>query len=269
MARTKVGIIGVGQMGEALIQALLPQKKQYSLQGTARSPQTMARVKKKFGISCHDDNVALVKQCQVIILCVKPYQVHELLAPLVEHWTPQHILVSICAGLTTAQLHEWTGGRPSVIRAMPNTPALIGQGMTALCGAQDVSSKDLHRAQAIFDAVGQTVLVEERLLDGVTGLSGCGPAYVYLMIEALSEAGVKVGLPRQMATLLAAQTLKGAAQMVLERGEHPAALKDEVTTPAGCTIDGLMALEEGRLRVSLIRAVLAATRRSIRMRQDS
>ena len=131
-----------------------------------------------------------------------------------------------------------------------------------------LSAKPSHlvMAEKIFGTVGKTAVVEESLMDGVTGLSGCGPAYIYLIIEALSEAGVKVGLPRKTATLLAAQTLAGSARMVLERGEHPAALKDEVTTPAGCTIDGLMALEEGKLRVTLIKAVLAAAKRSKSLR---
>ena len=154
----------------------------------------------------------------------------------------------------------------AVIRAMPNTPCLIGEGMTVLCAGPKAGSDEVEVSEKIFGPLGKTAMVEESLMDGVTGLSGCGPAYVYLIIESLSEAGVKVGLPRKTATLLAAQTLSGAAKMVLERGEHPAALKDEVTTPAGCTIDGLMALEEGKLRVTLIKAVLAAAKRSKSLR---
>jgi pyrroline-5-carboxylate reductase len=164
--------------------------------------------------------------------------------------------------VTTAQIAEWSGGRAAVVRAMPNTPCLIGEGMTVFCAGPGAGGEQLKIAERIFGTVGKAVALEESLMDGVTGLSGCGPAYVYLVIEALSEAGVKVGLPRKTATLLAAQTLAGSARMVLERGEHPAALKDEVTTPAGCTIDGIMALEEGKLRVTLIKAVLAAAKRS-------
>jgi pyrroline-5-carboxylate reductase len=172
----------------------------------------------------------------------------------------------VCASITTAQLAEWSGGKCAIVRTMPNTPALVGEGMTVLAAGPRASGEHLASAERIFCSVGRTSVVEEYLMDGVTGLSGCGPAYVYMIIESLSEAGVKVGLPRKTSTLLAAQTLLGAAKMVLERGEHPAELKDEVTTPAGCTIDGLMALEEGKLRVTLIKAVVAAAKRSRKLR---
>jgi pyrroline-5-carboxylate reductase len=148
---------------------------------------------------------------------------------------------------------------------MPNTPCLIKSGVTAICKGPRCTDTQLLEVEKIFGELGEVTVLEESLFDGVTGLSGCGPAYIYLMIEALSEAGVKVGISRKQATLLAAQTMMGAAKMVLEREEHPAALKDEVTTPAGCTVDGLMALEEGKLRVTLIKAVLAATLRSKKM----
>jgi pyrroline-5-carboxylate reductase len=180
----------------------------------------------------------------------------------------KQLLISICASITTQQLSEWSGDQVAVIRSMPNTPCLIGEGMTVLCTGPRAKEKDLTVAKSIFETLGKTVVIEEGLMDGATGLSGCGPAYVYLMIEALSEAGVKMGLSRSTATLMAAQTLSGAAQMVLNRGIHPAALKDEVTTPAGCTIDGLMALEEGKLRVTLIKAVLAAAERSKTLRSS-
>jgi pyrroline-5-carboxylate reductase len=150
----------------------------------------------------------------------------------------------------------------AVIRAMPNTPAALGAGATALCRGRFVSKEQMELAERIFETVGRTVTVEEKLMDAVTGLSASGPAYIYIIIEALAEAGVKVGLPRDTATLLAAQTVFGSAKMVLETGYHPALLKDTVTTPAGCTIDGVMALEEGGVRVALIKAVMRATERS-------
>ena len=176
--------------------------------------------------------------------------------------TGSKILVSICAGVTVAQLAQYTGGKCLVVRAMPNTPALIGQGMTVFAPGPRVSESDVLRVTRIFERVGRVASVEDALMNGVTGLSGCGPAYAFLMIEALSDAGVKVGIKRELSTLLAAQTLMGAAALVLSRGIHPAELKDQVSTPAGCTIDGLMALEEGKLRVTLIKAVLAAAARS-------
>ena len=177
-------------------------------------------------------------------------------------------MISICAAVTTEQLSEWSGHQASIIRAMPNTPCLVKAGVTAICQGPRCNTQQLKEAEKIFGELGLVTTLEESLFDGVTGLSGCGPAYMYLMIEALSEAGVKVGISRKQATLLAAQTMLGAAKMVIDRGEHPASLKDEVTTPAGCTIDGLMALEEGKLRVTLIKAVLAATKRSKLMRSN-
>jgi pyrroline-5-carboxylate reductase len=207
-------------------------------------------------------NIAVAKKSDILILAVKPYQAQHVVQEIKSALGPKKILISICAGVTTQEIEKWSGGKCAVIRAMPNTPCLIREGMTVFAPGKKAGETELSVAEGIFSSVGKTARVEEHLMDGVTGLSGCGPAYVYLIIEALSEAGVKVGLPREKATLLAAQTLMGASKMVLERNVHPAALKDEVTTPAGCTIDGLMALEEGKLRVTLIKAVLAATQRS-------
>ena len=155
-----------------------------------------------------------------------------------------------------------------MVRAMPNTPCLIGAGMTVLSRDAGTDNAHLETAAQLFAPLGRTAVLDEALMDGVTGLSGCGPAYVFLIIEALSEAGVKLGIDRATSTVLAAQTLLGAAQLVLERGTHPAALKDEVTTPAGCTIDGLMVLEDGRLRSTLIAAVVAAAKRSRALRES-
>jgi pyrroline-5-carboxylate reductase len=149
-----------------------------------------------------------------------------------------------------------------VIRAMPNTPSAVGCGMTGICGGSHATAAHLKTARLMFDTVGRTVVVDEKNMDAVTGLSASGPAYAYIILESLAEAGVKVGLPRDVATLLAAQTMKGAASVVLETGDHPALLKDAVTTPAGCTIDGIMELEEGKLRVTLIKAVVKATHRA-------
>jgi pyrroline-5-carboxylate reductase len=277
----KIGIIGLGKMGEAIALGL---KGRFAIEATTRTPESAQGVEKRLGIVCHTDNLRLARDCDVILLGVKPRQAQ----PVVEALRPvfasraggkasrsaerargapgARLLISICAAVSTGNLEEWSGGLVPVVRAMPNTPCLIGQGMTVYCLGRGAAAEQAELVESVFGPIGRTARVEESLMDGVTGLSGCGPAYVYLMIEALSEAGVKVGLPRETATLLAAQTLMGSARMVLERGEHPAALKDEVTTPAGCTIDGLMALEEGKLRVTLIKAVLAATRRSEKLR---
>lgn len=261
---TRIGILGLGKIGEALTKGLLQSShaKEFSIEGSVRSKESAAEVSKRLGIPCYTDNRRLAQFCKVLILSVKPHQAQKVLSEISGDLSSDHVVISVCASVTTPQLALWSGGRAAVIRSMPNTPCLIGDGMTVICAGPRASSDHMKTAEKIFGTVGKTVALEESLMDGVTGLSGCGPAYIYLVIEALSEAGVKVGLPRKVATLLAAQTMVGSARMVLERGEHPAALKDEVTTPAGCTIDGLMALEDGKLRVTLIKAVLAAARRS-------
>jgi len=262
----RLGILGMGKMGEALVLGLKKVDSSIQIQGSTRTEESARESERELGIPCHTSNRKVVAESEILLLCVKPHQAERVVREIAPKLTKKQLLISIAASITTDQLNTWTGGSCAVIRAMPNTPALIGEGMTVLCAGAKTQDSHLKTAQKVFASVGRTAVVEESLMDGVTGLSGCGPAYVYLIIEALSEAGVKVGLPREKATLLAAQTLLGAARMVLERGAHPAALKDEVTTPAGCTIDGLMALEEGKLRVTLIKAVLAATKRTVGLR---
>jgi pyrroline-5-carboxylate reductase len=261
----KIGILGLGKMGEALVKGL---HGKFPVQATTKSKESASDAEKRLKIDCYTDNLKLASWAEVFILCVKPHQAEAVLRQIAPKLKAQHLIISICASVTTDQVSEWSGGKAAVVRAMPNTPCLIGEGMTVLCGGGKAEARHFELAEQIFGTVGRTAVVDdESLMDGVTGLSGCGPAYVYLVIEALSEAGVKVGLPRKVSTLLAAQTLLGSAKMVLERGEHPAALKDEVTTPAGCTIDGLMALEEGGLRATLIKGVWAATKRSKSLRK--
>ena len=258
----KIGIIGLGKMGEALVKGL---QRSYAITATTRSLESARQTSKRLKIQCHTDNLKLAGAADVIMISVKPHQAQAVLQEIAPVLNSKKLLISVCAALSAEQIYSWAGSRSPTIRAMPNTPVLVGEGMTVICQGPKVNFGHLKIASQIFGAVGKTAVVEEELMDGVTGLSGCGPAYGYLIIEALSEAGVKVGLRRETATLLAAQTLLGAAQMVLQAGKHPAALKDEVTTPAGCTVDGLMALEEGKLRVTLIKAVLAASRRSREM----
>jgi len=172
------------------------------------------------------------------------------------------MLLSFAASVKTRDIEDAAGCNLAVVRAMPNTPAMLAAGITALCPGRFVSPEQMGVAQRIFSTVGRTVVVDEKHMDAVTGLSGSGPAFMYIVIEALAEAGVNVGLPRDVATLLAAQTVYGSARMVLETGYHPALLKDQVTTPAGCTVDGILELEAGGLRVTLIKAVKRATMRA-------
>lgn len=264
MSELSLGILGVGTMGEALIKGIQASAlaKSVKLSGSTRSAESAKAVREKYGIACGTDNGEVAKRADIVLLAVKPKQAEAVLTEVAPHLKKGQVLVSICASLPLAKLREWSGGKCGIVRAMPNTPAIVGEGATVLCASPGLADADLAKAERIFGTVGTVVRLEESLMDGATGLSGCGPAYVFLMIEALSEAGVKLGIPRKTSTQLAAQTLLGAAKMVIERGEHPAAMKDEVTTPAGCTIDGLMALEEGKLRVTLIKGVLAAARRS-------
>lgn len=261
----KIGILGVGKMGEAIIRGLKlnSDAKRFEIQGTTRSVETARDISIRYGINCHNDNRKLVNQNEVIILCIKPKQANEVLSQISRQFTKNHLVISVCAAISRDQISKWIRHKSEVVRVMPNTPCLIGEGMSVFSlGGLRESKRGKAIVEKIFGAMGKTALIEEELMDGATGLSGCGPAYGYLIIEALSEAGVKVGLSRGVSVLLAAQTLLGSAKMCIERKVHPAALKDEVTTPAGCTIDGLMALEEGKLRVTLIKAVLAAARKS-------
>lgn len=261
-----VGVLGVGQMGEA-IASRLAEAGGYAIQGTTRSLESAAAVTKRTGIPCSIDNIAVAKSSRVLVLAMKPHQIVATLDEIKAALKPGMLVISIAAGITTEALSQALPKGVSAIRAMPNTPSLIGEGMTVLVPAEGTPPAHVEEAKEIFSKLGRVSLLEESLMDGATGLSGCGPAYGFLIIEALAEAGVKVGLPRDVATLFSAQTLLGAAKMVLERGVHPAELKDEVTTPAGCTIEGLMALEEGKLRVTLLKAVIAATERSRSLRK--
>jgi pyrroline-5-carboxylate reductase len=198
----------------------------------------------------------------VVLICVKPQQVAALLEEVRPVTHPGQLFLSIAASVPTALMEKALGSSLPVIRAMPNTPCSVRQGITALAKGQFAGDEHIKIAHALFGAVGRTVVADEKHMDAITGLSGSGPAYIYVILESLAEGGVKMGLPRDLATLLAAQTTLGAATMVLETGAHPALLKDAVTTPAGCTVDGVMELEEGKLRVTLIKAVVKATQRA-------
>ena len=198
----------------------------------------------------------------IVLLCVKPKVVAEVLQEIAPELQEKTLVISVAASVPTSYIEQHLGAKIPVVRVMPNTPSTVGCGMTGICRGAHAGAEHLEIARTMFDAVGRTVVVDEKNMDAVTGLSASGPAFAYIILESLAEAGVKVGLPRDVATLLAAQTMKGAASVVLETGDHPALLKDAVTTPAGCTIDGILELEEGKLRVTLIKAVVKATSRA-------
>jgi len=260
----RVAILGAGKMGGILLQAflknnlLLPDQ----LVATVQHPDRALALSAQFSVNVGTDNLAAARQADVILLGVKPIQVPALIAEILPALTPSKLLLSFAASVRTRAIEDAAGCDLAVIRAMPNTPALLSAGATALCSGRFVSAEQIALAQRIFSTVGRTVVVDEKHMDAVTGLSGSGPAFLYIIIEALAEAGVNVGLPRDVATLLAAQTAYGSARMVLETGYHPALLKDAVTTPAGCAVDGILELEEGGLRVTLIKAVKRATQRA-------
>ncbi len=264
LPEVRVAVLGAGKMGSILLQAFLKENlfAVEKIRATVSRTERALALSAQWGVDVSTDNLEAVSQSDLILVAVKPFQVPDLIARIKPALTAQKTIVSIAASVKTRAIEEAAGVDLGVIRAMPNTPSKLGAGAAALCRGRFVKDAQMDLAQRIFETVGRTVLVDEKHMDAVTGLSGSGPAYLYIIIEALAEAGVKVGLPRDIATQLAAQTAYGAAKMVLETGYHPALLKDEVTTPAGCTIDGILELEEGGLRVTLIKAVMRATERA-------
>jgi pyrroline-5-carboxylate reductase len=235
-----------------------------------KNPATCDAASEALGIAVESDYQARVPGADLILLCVKPNDAPVVLATLRNAGLRREtLLISIMAGVGTDRLESLLGTENPVVRAMPNTPAVVGEGMTVICRGRYASKTDLQRAQAIFEAVGRCIPVDEVHFNAVTALSGSGPGYQFLIMEALADAGVRVGLPRQLALTLVAQTALGSARMVLSTGRHPAALRDDVTTPAGCTIGGLLMLEDGRIRSVLARAVEEATKISAHLGMDA
>lgn len=260
----KLGVVGVGKLGEALVMGLLKQGAldRSGIVGSVGHDRSLARVRERVGIETVLDNKAAVQGRDIVLVAVKPQNMDKVIREIAPILEPSQMLITVAASVTTKFVEDRLSKPVPVVRAMPNTPCVLNAGMTALCAGRNVRAEHMETAEAIFKCVGETVIVDESLMDGVTGLSASGPAYLYVVIESLAEAGVKLGIPRDISTLLAAQTMYGAARMVLDLKAHPALLKDVVTTPAGCTIDGLLELEEGKLRVTLIKAVVKAAERA-------
>ena len=261
--RNKVAFVGGGQMAEAIIGGVLAGQvcRPELLWATDPVPARCDRLKTQFAVRVGSDNRQAVAWADVVVLAVKPQAMAQVLAEIGGD-LHRVLVISIAAGTTIQSITNQAGEAQRIIRAMPNMPVLVREGITALSWTGAITEEDKEIARVIFQAVGQVIPIEERLMDAVTGLSGSGPAYVFQAIEALADGGVKMGLPRQTAALLAAQTVLGAAKMVLESGDHPAKLKDRVASPGGTTIAGLHRLEEGRFRATLMAAVEAATKRS-------
>ncbi len=256
-------------MADALVTGMLKSHLAFpaSISVTDISLTRLEHFQKTFQVHVGSDNAKEVKSADIIVLCVKPQVMDVVLSEIKEQVSQKHLMISVAAGYPLARIQHRVGKHIPLVRAMPNTPAVIQEGVTALAGSSEISPNHLQLAQSIFESIGKVVMVEESLMDAVTGLSGSGPAYIYLVIEALTDGGVLLGLPRNVASVLAAQTVLGAARMVLESGEHPAVLKDRVTSPGGTTIAGLQRLETGKLRATLMEAVKAATARSSELGQ--
>lgn len=260
----KIAFLGGGNMAEALIKGLIAAgtAKPGRILVTDISADRLAHLRQTYGILTQETNLSAAREAEVLIVSVKPQVVDRVLSEISGVVDERRLVISIAAGISLARIERALYEGSHVVRVMPNTPALVLAGAAALAGGKHATADDLALAQSIFNSVGRAVVIEEKLMDAVTGLSGSGPAYVFMIIDALSDAGVKEGLPRQLALELAAQTVYGSAKMVLETQEHPAKLRDMVTSPGGTTIEGLHALEKGGFRAALMNAVEAATARS-------
>ncbi len=260
-----VGIIGAGNMGEVLIRGLIQsgKVKKADILASDISPDRLAHISKTYGIKTTASNVELVGKASIVVIAVKPQNIDGLLEELSRSSHEGHLFISIAAGIPTEKLAAKMHHQSGIIRVMPNAPASVLAGIAALCPGRNVSPADLERAVSIFECVGRAVVIKnEALMDVVTGLSGSGPAFVFLMIESLSDAGVQLGISRKESSLLAAQTVYGAAKMLIETGRHPSELKDIVATPGGTTFAGLKMLEKGNFRSTVMDAVESATIRS-------
>ncbi|HET9958646.1 MAG TPA: pyrroline-5-carboxylate reductase [Polyangiaceae bacterium] len=264
METTKIAMLGAGNMAGALIRGMLASRQVSPEQIRASDvrAERLAELESEYGIKTHTDNRELIQWANLVVLAVKPQVIDRVLDQLGEHFRPGTLVVSVAAGVPLRALEQRLPSTVRVIRAMPNTAAIVLAGATGIAPGTRATPEDVAITRTLFDATGRSVVLDENLMDAVTGLSGSGPAYVMLIIEALADGGVKVGLHRDTALLLAAQTVFGSAKLLLDTGEHPGRLKDMVTSPGGTAIAGLHTLESGALRKTLIDAVDTATRRA-------
>lgn len=251
----KIGIIGIGNMGFAILKGLLKTYEKEDIIFTDVNKERCAQISSEMGVAHKESNAQCAGQAKYVVLAVKPQYFDPVLSDIRKEVSENHVIISIAPGITTAQLKEKLGEKTRVVRAMPNTPALLGEGMTGVCyDEKDFSQEEKETIGDIFRSLGRMRIVEERLMNAVVCASGSSPAYVYMFIEALADGAVKYGLPRDAAYEMAAQTVLGSARMVLETGEHPGVLKDKVCSPGGTTIEGVSALEEFGFRNAVIKA---------------
>lgn len=261
----RITIVGCGTLGEAVLGGLIAAGAAAigDLVVTTRRKEHAEEIAQRHGVTTTLDNRAAIARAEIVVVAVKPQRAREILPELAAELRGK-LVICTCAGVRLAQYATWLPG-VHVVRAMPNTPCLIREGMTVLAPGDAVTEEEVTRARAIFESVGRCIVLEEKHMDAVTGLSGSGPAFLFVVLEALADGGVMMGLPRSAATLLAAQSMQGAARLVLAGVGHPAALKDQVTTPAGCTIAGLLMMEDGKIRSTLARAIQEATNVAARL----
>ncbi len=264
MKSQRIGMLGAGNMAGALIRGLLASKSVSADQIVASDVRAdhLKELETKYGIKTFSDNRQLAAASNLVVLAVKPQVIDRVLDQMADAFGPDTLLVSIAAGVPIGSLEARLPPHVRVVRAMPNTAAIALAGATGIAPGSRATQQDIDVTQALFAAVGRSVVLDESLIDAVTGLSGSGPAYIMVIIEALADGGVKVGLHRDTALLLAAQTVYGSAKLLLETGEHPGRLKDMVTSPGGTAIAGLHTLESGGIRRTLIDAVEAAAKRA-------
>lgn len=251
----KIGFIGMGNMGSAILYGLLDEFPREDLIFTAKTEETKKRVYGETGVMYADSNAECANRCKYLVLAVKPQFYEEVLKAVRYMVTPEHVVISLAPGKTIEQLKMNLGNDKRIVRAMPNTPAMIGEGMTGIsCIREEFAPPELEMLEKIFASCGKVEFVDEKLMDAVVCASGSSPAFVYMFIEALADGAVRCGMPRKQAYVFAAQAVRGAASMVLESGEHPGILKDRVCSPAGTTIEGVAALEEYGMRNAVLKA---------------
>ncbi|MBS6397689.1 MAG: pyrroline-5-carboxylate reductase [Clostridiales bacterium] len=262
----KIGFIGMGNMGKAILLGALKEFPKEELLFCARTRETKRRVYEETGVEYTDSNAECANQCKYLILAVKPQFYEEVLNGIRYMLTPEHVIISLAPGKSIEQLKMNLGIDRRIVRVMPNTPAMVGEGMSGIsCIREELSDEEFHMLGRIFGACGKAEFIDEKLMDAVVCASGSSPAFVYMFIEALADSAVRYGMPRKQAYIFAAQAVKGAAAMVLETGEHPGVLKDQVCSPGGTTIEGVAALEAGGMRDAVLKASEAVYRKCTNM----
>ncbi|HEY5648049.1 MAG TPA: pyrroline-5-carboxylate reductase [Nitrospiria bacterium] len=266
----KIGVIGAGKMGSAMIHGIFKAgvSSYHQITASDEVPGALSALKRETGVTIALDNREVVKASDILILAVKPNRVRPVLEGIRENLTSKHLIISVAAGIPIALIGEASGSKTPVIRVMPNTPSLIGVGASAYALGRRVKEKDIAAAKMILEAMGLAVELPEKYMDAVTGLSGSGPAFVFMMIQAMVDGGVKMGLPPTIALKLAAQTVMGAGKMVLETKKSPAELREQVSSPGGTTVAGIASLEEADFRKVVMDAVEAAAKRSAELGKE-